>query len=183
MNRLRVLVVEDRPADAELMAAELRRAGFAFDWHRVDSEREFLTRLEPLPDIILADFHMPQFGALRALQILKDRGLDIPFIIVSGSIGEETAVTALHEGATDYLLKDRLTRLGAAGVRALEAKQHRDKRRQAEEGLRESEQRDRGLFEGVPTGLYRSTPSGRLLDCNPAIIRMLGYPDQQNLLP
>ena len=182
MNHLRVLVVEDRPADAELMAAELRRAGFAFDWHRVDSEREFLTRLEPLPDIILADFHMPQFGALRALQILKDRGLDIPFIIVSGSIGEETAVTALHEGATDYLLKDRLTRLGAAAVRALEAKQHRDKRRQAEEGLRESEQRYRGLFEGVPTGLYRSTPSGQLLDVNPAMIRMLGYPDQQSLL-
>src|SRR3989442_2795321 len=134
MNRLRVLVVEDRRADAELMAAELRRAGFPFDWHRVDSEREFLTRLQPLPDIILADFHMPQFGALRALQILKDRGLDIPFIIVSGSIGEETAVTALHEGTTDYLLKDRLPRLAAAAAPAVPAQQHPYQPPPAEDG-------------------------------------------------
>src|SRR5256886_16431791 len=110
MDRLRVLVVEDRPADAELMVAELRRAGYAFDWHRVDTERDFLAHLNPLPDIILADFHMPQFTGLRALEILKDRGLDIPLIIVSGSIGEEVAVNAMQEGASDYLLKDRLIR-------------------------------------------------------------------------
>src|SRR5437867_13324204 len=95
MNRLRVLVVEDRSADAELMVAELRRAGFAFDWHRVDTERDFLAHLNPLPDIILADFHMPQFTGLRALEILKDRGLDTPLIIVSGSIGEEVAVNEI----------------------------------------------------------------------------------------
>src|SRR5947209_2099318 len=135
MNRLRVLVVEDRPADAELMAAELRRAGFTFDWQRVDSERDFLSQLNPHPDIILADFHMPQFAGLRALQILKDRGLDIPLIIVSGSIGEEVAVNAMQQGASDYLLKDRLIRLGAAVNRALEAKHLRDEERKAKEEL------------------------------------------------
>src|SRR5439155_1480899 len=135
MNRLRVLVVEDRSADAELMVAELRRAGFAFDWHRVDTERDFLTHLNPLPDIVLADFHMPQFTGLRALQILKERGLDIPFIIVSGSIGEEVAVDAMQHGASDYLLKDRLIRLGAAVNRALEAKHLRDEERKAKEEL------------------------------------------------
>src|SRR2546425_12931195 len=97
------------------MAAVLQRAGFTFDWQRVDSELDFLSQLNPHPDIILSDFHMPQFTALRALQILKVRGLDIPLIIVSGSIGVEVAVYAMQQWASDCLLKDRLIRLGAAG--------------------------------------------------------------------
>src|SRR5574341_1700794 len=105
MDRVRVLVLEDRAADAELMVAELRRAGFTLEWQRADNEREFAARLTPPPDLILADFHMPQFTAPRALQMLKERGLDIPCIIVSGSIGEDVAVSVLQEGAADYLLK------------------------------------------------------------------------------
>ncbi len=182
MDRVRVLILEDRPADAELMVAELRRAGFPVDWHRVDSESGFVSCLDPSPDLILADFNMPQFTALRALQILQDRRLDIPFIIVSGSIGEDIAISALQQGATDYLLKDRLTRLAPAAGRALEAKRLRDRKRLADEALRESEQRYRTLFEGVPLGLYRSTPGGQLLDANPAMVKMLGYPDRETLL-
>jgi CheY-like chemotaxis protein len=86
MERVRVLICEDRPSDAELMVAELRRAGLAVDWQRADSEADYIARLDPPPDLILADFNMPQFNALRALEIVKDRGLDVPFIIVSGSI-------------------------------------------------------------------------------------------------
>ncbi len=182
MDRLRILIVEDRPADAELMVAELRRAGLPFDWQRVETERAYLAALESPLDLILADFNMPQFTGLRACRIVRERGLDIPFILVSGSIGEEIAVSALREGAADYLLKDRLTRLGAAASSALEAKRLRDKERQAEQALRDSEQRYRGLFEDVPIGLYRSTPSGQLLDVNPAMTRMLGYPDRESLL-
>src|SRR2546427_9346273 len=91
--------------------------------------------LNPLPDINLADFHMPQFTGLRDLDILKGRGLDTPLNIVSGSIGEEVAVNAMQQGASDYLLKDRLIRLGAAVNRALEAKHLRDEERKAKEEL------------------------------------------------
>jgi PAS domain S-box-containing protein/putative nucleotidyltransferase with HDIG domain len=164
------------------MAAELQRAGLAFDWQRVDGKQEFAARLDPPPDLILSDFQMPQFTGLQALEMLRARGLDVPFIIVSGTIGEEIAVTALQSGAADYLLKDRLTRLGAAAGQALEARRLRDTERLAEQTLRESEQRYRSLFEGVPVGLYRSTPSGQLLDANPAMVRMLGYPDRESLL-
>ena len=105
---LRVLILEDRPADAELMLHELRRAGFDPVWERVDTEADYLSRLDPALDLILADYSLPQFDALRALHLLQERGLDIPFVIVSGAIGEHIAVAAIREGAADYLLKDRL---------------------------------------------------------------------------
>src|ERR1700674_4198182 len=110
--RLRVLIVEDNPADAELVLRELRRAGFKPDSKRVDTEAEYLTNLDPTLDIILSDYAMPQFSGLRALELLKEREVDVPFILVSGTIGEETAVSAMRSGAADYLLKDRLARLG-----------------------------------------------------------------------
>lgn len=100
--------------DAELMVHELRRAGFDPQWQRVDTEADFLAHLDQKLDIILADYSLPQFDAQRALEHLNQRGLDVPFIIVSGCIGEERAVECMKSGATDYLLKDRLTRLGQA---------------------------------------------------------------------
>jgi signal transduction histidine kinase len=138
---LRVLIVEDLEADAGLILHELRRADFALDWHRVETEADYLAHLDPAPDIILADFKLPQFGALPALHCLQKRGLDIPFIIVSGSIGEDMAVLAVKQGATDYLLKDRLGRLGQAVKNALEQKRLRDEQRQAQKSLEESERR------------------------------------------
>ncbi|MFN2542462.1 MAG: response regulator [Chthoniobacterales bacterium] len=134
---LNVLIVEDNPSDAELMLRELRRAGFAPDWRRVDTEADFSTNLDPKIDIILSDYSMPQFSGLRALELVNERRLAVPFIIVSGSIGEDTAVAAMRSGASDYLLKDRLARLGQAVEGALEQKQLRDERKQAEERLRE----------------------------------------------
>jgi len=111
---LRVLIVEDRPADAELILRELARAGYDPDWCRVENEVQYVAALERSVDIILADFNMPGFSAPRALHLLRARHLDIPFIVVSGSIGEETAVEVLKNGADDYLLKGRLARLGQA---------------------------------------------------------------------
>ena len=182
MNRLRVLVVEDRSADAELMVAELRRAGFAFDWHRVDTERDFLTHLNPLPDIVLADFHMPQFTGLRALQILKERGLDIPFIIVSGSIEEEVAVDAMQQGASDYLLKDRLIRLGAAVNRALEAKHLRDEERKAKDELAMARNLLHTMGTSVPDYITVKDLESRYVLVNDAYANFLGKATSQELV-
>ncbi len=182
MDRVRVLVLEDRAADAELMVAELRRAGFTFDWQRADNAREFAAHLNPPPDLILADFHLPQFTALRALQMLKDRGLDIPFIIVSGSIGEDVAVSTLQEGAADYLLKDRLTRLGAAATRALEAKRLRDKRRQAEEELARERNLLRIMIDTLPDYVSVKDLESRFVLVNPAYADFLGQAERSDLV-
>src|ERR1700704_1729805 len=129
-HKLRVLLVEDNPDDAELILRELRRAGFDPDWKRVETEAEFSRSLDPGIDIILSDYVMPQFSGLRALEALNNCGLEIPFVIVSGTIGEETAVAAMRSGAADYLLKDRLARLGKAVERALDQKRIREEGKQ-----------------------------------------------------
>ncbi len=112
---LRVLIAEDKPTDAELVVRELRRAGFEPDWRRVDTEADYLEALAPDLDVILSDYRRCRSSTrLERLRLLRERELDIPFILVSGTIGEETAVAAMKEGANDYLLKDRLARLGTA---------------------------------------------------------------------
>jgi diguanylate cyclase (GGDEF)-like protein/PAS domain S-box-containing protein len=130
--RLRALMAEDNPADAELIVRELRRAGYAVEWHRVDRETDYVTSLREDWDIVFSDYDMPQFGAFRALALLKELGCQVPFIIVSGMIGEEMAVEAMRLGASDYLLKDRLTRLGPAVTQALAQFRLREERRQAQ---------------------------------------------------
>ncbi len=130
---LKVLFVEDRPSDAELMLYELRQAGFDPIWSRVDTEHAFRRALESPPEVILADYTLPQFNVFHALEIVRGQELDLPFIIVTGTIGEEVAVECIKQGADDYLLKDRLARLGPAVRQALEAKQARVERRKAEE--------------------------------------------------
>ena len=120
---LRVLILEDRMSDAQLLLHELRRAGFSPEWRLAHDEPGYLEHLTPELDVILADYTLPQFDALRALRLLQERGLDVPFIVVTGSISEEAAVECMKQGAADYLLKDRLARLGPALIRALE--QHR----------------------------------------------------------
>ena len=109
---IRLLIVEDTPADAELMVLHLLKEGFQPDWKRVQSEGEYLAALAENPDLVLSDWSLPQFSGLRALQLMVERGQDTPFIIISGSIGEEVAIDALRQGAYDYLLRDRPDRLG-----------------------------------------------------------------------
>jgi PAS domain S-box-containing protein len=151
---LHVLIVEDRPADAALMVHELRRAGFDPVWRRVETEEDYLAHLQAGLDVILADYTLPQFDALRALQLLQERGEDTPFLIVSATIGEEIAVSAMQQGAADYLLKDRLARLGPAVVRALQEIAERRARQQAEAALRASEARFRTMAEAAPVLLW-----------------------------
>lgn len=158
-NPLRVLVLEDRASDAELLVRELRRAGYDPQWERVDTEQDYLEKLKHEYDIILSDYSMPQFDGMRALRLLRERGSQIPFILVSGTMGEETAVAAMKEGATDYLLKDRLARLGPAVAQAVEQSRLRQERVLAEEALRESEERFRQIAENIEEVFWITDPT------------------------
>ncbi len=129
---LRLLMLEDNPSDAELILHALRRAGYDPTADRVETEQDFREHLQPAPELILADFSMPEFEALRALEIVQECRLEVPFIIVSGTIGEERAVQVMQRGATDYIIKDRLGRLGQAVAHALEKTRLRNATRLAE---------------------------------------------------
>src|ERR1700759_4045081 len=102
---LNILIVEDSQDDAELVIAELKQSGVAAEWKRVDTEPAFLAAIKEAPDIVLSDYSMPRFSGLKAASLLRASGLDIPFILISGTVGEEVAVEAMKHGATDYLLK------------------------------------------------------------------------------
>ena len=173
---LKLLILEDRPADAELLLFELQDAGYEADWQRVDSETDYLSALEKKPDVILADYSLPQFTALRALNLLKERQLDIPFIVVTGTISEEVAVDCMKQGATDYLLKDRLSRLGQAIDRALEQKRLRDEKKQSQEALRTSEVRFRSLVQNLSDIITVHTGKGIVTYESPSASRIIGYP-------
>ena len=135
-ERLQILILEDDVLDAELLVRALKRAGFEFDWERVDSEDAYLEKLRPELDLIFSDFKMPQFGGLRALELLKESGLEIPFIIMSGTIGEENVVSVMKHGATDCMLKDRMTGIDKAVRNALEQRRTRKAPPAGEEELR-----------------------------------------------
>lgn len=173
---IRILIVEDMPNDAELIIAELERAGFsAATYARAETFEQYMLQIALSPDVILCDYALPRFGAPQALRILQERRVDIPFIIVSGSIGEETAVEAIKTGADDYLLKDRLGRLGSAILQALEEKRLRDAAHRAEEDLRLSEYKYRCMFENLPDAAYLcDASSGRIVDTNACGQRALG---------
>ncbi|MDB5389108.1 MAG: histidine kinase [Planctomycetaceae bacterium] len=171
---LRVLIVEDRPCDAELMIFELRQADFEPQWNRVETELDFVAQLNPSLDIILADFNLPQFDARQALSLLNKSSFDIPLIVVSGSIGEELAIQVVQEGATDYLLKDRLGRLGSAVQRALELKRLRSEKRRVEVALRSAENLFRNLVEHSLVGIH-IIQEGKYAYVNPKLAEIFGY--------
>lgn len=163
---LRVLIAEDNPDDAVLILAELRRAGFEPEWRRVDGEVDYLEGLHSGLDVVLSDYEMPQFNGLRALALLKQSRLDVPFIIVSGAIGEEIAVAAMKFGAADYLIKDRMGRLGAAVTHALAERQWRSERQQAEELLQRRQSELRVFFDLMPAMVWFKDMDNRILRVN-----------------
>ncbi|MFQ5924080.1 MAG: response regulator [Anaerolineales bacterium] len=133
---LRVLLAEDSEDDALLLEHELRNGGFEPIIERVETPEAMTARLDAGDwDVVLADYSMPRFNALAALAMVQDRGIDLPFIIVSGNIGEETAVAAMKAGAHDYLMKDNLAHLVPAVHREFREADERRARREAEEGL------------------------------------------------
>ncbi len=181
---LNVLIVEDSQADAELILRELRRAGYEPTWSRVDTEPAFLERLNPEVKLVLSDFQMPQFNGLRALALLNERQPGIPFILVSGTIGEDAAVEAMRHGAIDYLLKDRLGRLGSAVAHALAEFQSRRERREAEMALRIAHGQLSQLMERSPVVLYVLKLDGDAIIPQLAsehIVELLGFTPAETL--
>ena len=173
---LHVLILEDRETDAELMLYELRQAGYEPDWCRVDNEQDYLDCLSPTLDVILADYSLPQFDALRALQLLKSQEIEVPFIVVTGTVGEEVVAECMRLGAKDYLLKDRLGRLGSAVERVLREKHLNDEKQRVENALRENEEKYRSLFESSPESITLVGLDGTILDCNEATAVIAGLP-------
>ena len=180
---LRLLLVEDSENDALLLVRELTRAGFEPVVERVETAAAMQAALDRQGwDIVLGDYSMPQFGGAAALALLRERGLDVPFIIVSGTIGEERAVAAMKAGASDYVPKDKLKRLVPVIERELREAAGRRERRRAEAALREAEAGYSTLVEQAPVGIYRSNPAGRFLSANRALARILGYDSPAELL-
>jgi DNA-binding NarL/FixJ family response regulator len=138
---LHVLILEDVPTDAELIKDELGEAGMIFTSRSVKDRAAYLEALDEFcPEIILSDYSLPSFDGLSALKLAMGKCPDVPFIFVSGALGEETAIDLLKQGATDYVLKSRLSRLGPAVTRALQEVRERAERKMAEEALKKREQ-------------------------------------------
>ncbi|MED6315485.1 MAG: response regulator, partial [Verrucomicrobiota bacterium] len=147
---LHVLVVEDSEFDARMLVGLLQAGGFSPEYERVETAFAMRTALAQTTwQVILADYNLPEFNAPEALELLQESQLDIPFIIVSGGIGEDTAVAAMKLGAHDYLMKGNLARLVPAVERELRDASVRASRRQTVKDLRESELRHRSLIENT----------------------------------
>lgn len=179
MKPLKLLILEDNPSDAELMLHELRKEGFEPEWDRVDSEAQYLEVLGPDYDIILSDYSMPQFNAPRALEILQEQPFSLPFVVVTGSVGEEIAVQMIKQGADDYLIKDRLTRLGPAVTKALREHQVTQQARLAQQALIANEARYRTIFENTGTATMIIEEDMTISLANTKFSRMTGYDKEE----
>jgi two-component system cell cycle sensor histidine kinase/response regulator CckA len=175
-DALRILILEDVPMDAELVEYELERARIPFLSQRVDSRDTFLHALEDFnPDLILSDYTLPRFDGMAALSLAKERAPSIPFLIVTGSVNEETAVGCMKAGATDYLLKSNLARIGPAIEAALERSRAHAQKVQAESALAASERRFRSLVQNSSDLVIILAPDGTILYASDSAERIVGY--------
>lgn len=176
---LKVLLVEDNPRDAELVLRALRQTGFEPEWSCVETEEAFLERIDGELDLVLSDYQMPQFTGLRALELLQQKGVEVPFILVSGTIGEDTAVAAMRQGATDYLLKDRLVRLGPAVMHALTESRLRRERKQADLALQRQQAELRAFFDLIPAMIWFKNTDNLILRVNKKVAEAAGKTVEQ----
>ena len=176
MNKtLRALIVEDSDHDARLLLNELQKGCYETLYERVETYEAMVNALERQEwDLVIADYVMPRFSGLDALKLVHDRGLDLPFIIVSGKIGEDVAVEAMKAGAHDYLLKDHLTRLNLAIERELREAVMRCERKQAEQALREAQLQ---LFQAQKMEAFGQIAAGMAHEINNRLTAILGHLD------
>jgi diguanylate cyclase (GGDEF)-like protein/PAS domain S-box-containing protein len=180
LHGLRVLIVEDVSVDSDLAIHQLARGGIRCVHIRADSEPSFRTALTRFrPHIILSDFSLPEFDGLAALEIATSEAPDVPFIFLSGTIGEERAIEALRKGAVDYVLKTNPARLVPAVRRALREVSERARRRIAERQIRESEQRLRDIVDTSQDWIWELDAERRFVFCSESVRGILGAPVQE----
>ncbi len=175
---LRVLAVEDSDDDAQLLRLELLRGGFEATLERVDSANGMTSALEKPWDVVISDHTMPGFGSLDALRLLKEKQPDVPFIVVSGTIGEDAAVNAMRAGASDYVMKGRLARLIPSINRELREAEARRAQRRTEEALKQAQAvlaYLAAIVESSDDAIIGKTLDGAILTWNSGAARMYGY--------
>src|SRR5882724_11502 len=179
---LKILLVEDSDTDAELAERFLQKAGLAFAMRRVQRESDFIRELETFrPDVVLADYSLPEFDGLGALRVVRERAPDTPFIVFSGSIGDERAVEVLQLGAHDYILKDRMQRLPAAILRAHQEAQDALERRRAEASLHQEKEFLTGILEATENLVAVFDLAGRVIRVNKSFEQLVGATDSETL--
>lgn len=182
MNRpIRVLLVEDSENDAMLLLLELRQNGYAVESERVETASAMSDALDRQWDVVIADYVLPKFSGPAALKLMQRRGLDLPFIIVSGHIDEDTAVASMKAGAHDYVMKDRLTRLVPAIEREMNEAQTRRARRKTEEEFAREQTFRRLIEDSIPSGIAAVDADGKLTYVNPAFCELVGWSDTELL--
>src|SRR5215203_558702 len=175
-------MIEDEAHDASLVEHTLKASGFEFTFKRVDTEAAFHNELRRFkPAVILSDHGLPAFDGFSALAIAREKAPEVPFIFVTGSLGEEMAINALKSGATDFVLKHRLTTLAPAVHRALRQAEFRVQRKQAEEALLSSEERYRSLVELSPDALFVQSDE-KIIFINSAGVKLFGAADPSELI-
>jgi len=173
---LKILFVEDSPSDAEIIWRTIQKGGIQFEKTLVETSDSYTSALSGFrPDIVISDYSLPQFDGLSALNMKNQADPLIPFILVTGSINETTAVNLMKAGADDYVLKQNLSRLPQAIIAAIEKRETLRKKVQAENELRESEERFRMLFDKAPIGYQSLDAGGYFLEVNETWCSILGY--------
>jgi PAS domain S-box-containing protein len=173
---LHILLLEDDPVDCELIGTTLRKVGIEGNTTRVTNQRAFLDYLDHHhPDLILADYVLPQFDGIAALELAQNHCPEVPFILVSGVLGEEQAIDALKRGATDYVLKQRLERLGPAVQRALREKRIQQERQVVTRALRQTDDLLSAIVDASPVAIVTLDRGGRIMTWNPAAEKIYGW--------
>jgi PAS domain S-box-containing protein len=181
-ERHRILIVEDAALDADLIEHELSEAGLELEVRRVETSEDLVAALATFrPDVVLSDYNLPRLDGMTALRHVKARAPHVPFILVTGSLNEETAVDCMKAGADDYVLKDRLKRIGPSVLAALGQKQAETAKESAEQALRESERRYRTVVDSLKEIVFQTDGAGRWTFLNPAWTEITGYSIEESL--
>lgn len=179
-TKLRIIHLEDTPSDADLVERELKKSDILFDKIVVDNKKDYIKALDDFfPDIVLSDHSLPMFDSIQALQILKEKELGIPFILITSTMTDEFAVSIMKEGANDYILKDRLQRLPTAIINTIELKKLERERLKFVELITLNEKRFRALIENSPDMVTISTLEGKIIYSSPNILKELGYTNME----